>query len=104
MEKLNQKLIQTQLSGTFPFISSPLKLISTSVRKSLFLCLLRFINDGSEFMGISSSCWMLVRRGYCGIKSGSCSSSIVSIFPLVLILVPVGLNFGLENASDFEWK
>lgn len=33
-------------------------------------------------------------------RSGSCSSSIVSIFPLVLILVP--LNFGLEKASAFK--
>ena len=34
-------------------------------------------------------------------RSGSCSSSIVSIFPLVLMLVPAGLNFGLEKASAF---
>ena len=37
-------------------------------------------------------------------RSGSCSSSIVSIFPLVFMLVPVGLNFGLEKASDCEWR
>lgn len=92
----------TQLSGTFPFIKSPLKLISTSVRKSLFLWRFRSKNDGSVFIGMSSSRWMLVSRGYWGIRSGSCSSSIVSILPLVLMLVPVGLNLGLEKASTYN--
>lgn len=84
------KETQTQLSGTFPpFIIVNWKFISTSVRKSFDGCFKRcpslFRNDESELRGIISW-WMPVNRGYWGIRSGSCSSSIVSIFPLVLML------------------
>lgn len=90
-----KKRAQTQLSGTFPpFIIVNWKFISTSVRKSSLAvvwcfkrCSSLLRNDVSEVSGIISWWWMLVvNRGYWGIRSGSCSSSIVSILPRVLML------------------